>query len=199
MRRPREQAKRIHDRIAGVPPSAAVLDAMAADIAAGRPVEAADTAMQHRAFYSVTLKNFVTPWTNREQRVFVPLNDYTATVIGMVRDDVPFNTRAVGDILYIGSGARRAGVLADEQRPLRGARDHGADLKAVLARSTQSALTGLPPDATAGVMTTRAAAQAFFIAGTNRAMFRFTLMNHMCATSSRCRTRRARRTASART
>jgi hypothetical protein len=29
-------------------------------------------------------------------------------------------------------------------------------------------------------MTTRAAAEAFFIAGTNRAMFRFTLMNHMC-------------------
>jgi hypothetical protein len=29
-------------------------------------------------------------------------------------------------------------------------------------------------------MTTRAASEAFFIAGTNRAMFRFTLMNHMC-------------------
>ena len=29
-------------------------------------------------------------------------------------------------------------------------------------------------------MTTRAAAQAFFIAGTNRAMFRYTMMNHLC-------------------
>ena len=29
---PREQAKRMHDRIAGVPPSATVLDAMAAEI-----------------------------------------------------------------------------------------------------------------------------------------------------------------------
>ena len=29
-------------------------------------------------------------------------------------------------------------------------------------------------------MTTRAASEAFFIAGTNRAMFRFTLMNHLC-------------------
>ena len=29
-------------------------------------------------------------------------------------------------------------------------------------------------------MTTRAAAEAFFIAGTNRAMFRFTMMNHLC-------------------
>ncbi len=29
---PREQAKRIHDRLAGVPPTAATLDAMEADI-----------------------------------------------------------------------------------------------------------------------------------------------------------------------
>jgi hypothetical protein len=50
----------------------------------------------------------------------------------------------------------------------------------VLVRSTQSAHTGIPATATAGVMTTRAAAQAFFIAGTNRAMFRFTLMSQMC-------------------
>jgi hypothetical protein len=48
------------------------------------------------------------------------------------------------------------------------------------SHATQSSLNGLPAPATAGVITTRAAAQAFFIAGTNRAMFRFTLMNHMC-------------------
>src|SRR5690606_20299987 len=41
-------------------------------------------------------------------------------------------------------------------------------------------VTGLPAEATAGVLTTRAAAKAFFIAGTNRAMFRFTLLNHLC-------------------
>jgi hypothetical protein len=39
---------------------------------------------------------------------------------------------------------------------------------------------GIPAGATAGVMTSRAASEAFFVAGTNRAMFRFTLMNHMC-------------------
>jgi len=32
----------------------------------------------------------------------------------------------------------------------------------------------------AGVMTTRAAARAFFVDGTNRAMFRFTMLNHLC-------------------
>ncbi|MDP2324646.1 MAG: hypothetical protein Q8N51_11515, partial [Gammaproteobacteria bacterium] len=88
----REQARRIHERLAGVPPSEAVLADMQADVAGGNATAAADTAMDNSNFYSVTLKNFAAPWTNRDQSVFVPLNDYTATVIGMVRDDVPFNT-----------------------------------------------------------------------------------------------------------
>ena len=44
----------------------------------------------------------------------------------------------------------------------------------------QSSVYPVPSAATAGAITTRAAAQAFFIAGTNRAMFRFTLINHLC-------------------
>ncbi|MDH5176133.1 MAG: hypothetical protein OEX15_05640, partial [Gammaproteobacteria bacterium] len=55
----------------------------------------------------------------------------------------------------------------------------GISLKDNLVQTTQSAANGIPFDATAGVITTRAAAQAFFIAGTNRAMFRYTLMNHL--------------------
>ena len=41
-------------------------------------------------------------------------------------------------------------------------------------------MTDLPPAAIAGILTTRAAAEAFFVAGTNRAMFRFTVLNHLC-------------------
>jgi hypothetical protein len=177
----REQAKRIYDRIAGVPPSAATLDTMTADIAGGNPLAAALRAVEAPSFYNVTLKNFATPWTNREQTVFAPLNDYTATVIGMVRDDEPFNTLLSADILYIGAASTGVPAYSPANN------DHydqleqsGADLKAVLQKTTQSAVTGIPGSATAGVLTTRAAAQAFFIAGTNRAMFRFTLMNHLC-------------------
>ncbi len=177
----REQAKRLHDRLAGVPPSAAVLDAMAADIAAGRPEDAAFTAMENSAFYNVTLKNFVTPWTNEEQTVFAPLNDYTATVIGMVRDNVPFNTLLSADLLYVGDPALGLPPYAvDNNDHYAALENQGIDLKAMLVPSSQSALTGLPAAATAGVMTTRAAAKAFFIDGTNRAMFRFTLLNHLC-------------------
>jgi len=176
----RTQAKRMHDRLAGVPPTAAMLDSMAADLAAGRSIDAAYKAMEHRAFYDVTLKNFAMPWTNRDQTVFAPLNDYVATVIGMVRDDVPFNLLLSDDILYVGSGAGVPPFSASSNAHYEALESSGANLKTVLARTTQSASTGLPPDATAGVMTSRAAAQAFFVAGTNRAMFRYTLMNHLC-------------------
>ncbi len=178
---PREQAKRLHDRIAGVPPGAAVLDSMAADIMAGRAEDAAFTAMEHSAFYNVTLKHFVTPWTNEEQTAFAPLNDYTATVIGMVRDEVPFNTLLSADILYVGDpGLGLPPYSTGNNDHYEALESQGHDLKTALVRTTQSAVTGLPAAATAGVMTTRAAARAFFVAGTNRAMFRFTLLNHLC-------------------
>ena len=128
----RAQARRIHDRLAGVPPTAAVLDDMAADVAAGRAVDAAYTAMENRSFYDVTLKNFATPWTNREQTVFAPLNDYVATVIGMVRDDVPFNSCSRTDILYIGSGAGLPAYSPSNNDHYAALESSGVDLKTPL-------------------------------------------------------------------
>ena len=178
---PREQAKRMHDRIAGVPPSASVLDQMETEIAAGRTEQAAQIAMDNPAFYSVTLKNLATPWTNREQTVFAPLNDYTATVIGMVRDDLPFDELLSADVLYVGNaGLGLPAVSASNNDHYEQMEVRGINLLTGLTRTTQSGVYGTPPAATAGVMTSRAAAQSFFIAGTNRAMFRFTLLNHMC-------------------
>ncbi|MGQ0430094.1 MAG: hypothetical protein ACT4UQ_09195 [Gammaproteobacteria bacterium] len=178
---PREQARRMHDRIAGVPPTDAVLSAMEAEIAAGRSQQAALMAMDNPAFYSVTLRNLVTPWTNRDQTVFVPLNDYTATVIGMVRDDLPFDELLSADVLYVGAGGLGLpAVSATSNTHYEQIESRNLDLRTALVQSTQSGVYGTPPAATAGVMTTRAAAQSFFVAGTNRAMFRFTLLNHMC-------------------
>ena len=123
----------------------------------------------------------MTPWTNREQTVFAPLNDYTATVIGMVRDDLPFNEVLSADILYVGGGGLGLpAVSASNNDHYEQMETRGVNLLTGLTRTTQSGVYGTPPAATAGVMTSRAAAQSFFIAGTNRAMFRFTLLNHMC-------------------
>ncbi len=178
---PREQAKRMHDRIAGVPPADAVLGAMETEILAGRTDAAALIAMDNPSFYAVTIKNLVTPWTNREQTVFAPLNDYTATVIGMVRDDVPFNEVLSADILYVGNaGLGLPAVAATNNTHYEQMEAQGVNLLTGLQRTTQSGVYGTPPAATAGVVTSRAAAQSFLIAGPKPAMFRFTLLNHMC-------------------
>jgi len=177
---PREQAQRLYDRLAGVPPTAAMLDTMAADITGGNALTAAGRAMDDPAFYNVTLKNFVTPWTNRDQTVFAPLNDYTATVIGMVRDDVSFDTALSADLVYVVNDSSIPPYSPASNDHYAQAEINGIDLKSKLVARQQSAVMGIPVEATAGLITTRAAAAAFFVNGTNRAMFRFTLINHLC-------------------
>lgn len=178
---PREQAKRIHDRLASVPPSSAVLDAMEAEITSGNALNAAFQAMDNTSFYDVTIKNMVTPWTNEEQTVFAPLNDYSATVAGMIRDNVDFREVLYGNRLYTGAGGLGLPSYSmTNNNHYETFESQGRSLMNDIVATTQTAVTGLPDAATAGVMTTRAAARAFFYAGTNRAMFRFTMMNYLC-------------------
>jgi len=179
-----EQARRLHDRLAGVPPTEAVLQEMADAInpaLPGNANSAATIAMNNKNFYNVTLKNFAAPWTNRDQSPFVPLNDYIATVIGMIRDNVPFNTLLSHNITYVG----RTGLVLADPSPSSNVHyeqleANNIDLQDGLEAASQAIIQGIPEAATAGVMTSRAASEAFFVAGTNRAMFRFTMLNHFC-------------------
>jgi hypothetical protein len=177
----RDQARRIHERIAGVPPEATVLDEMASYIANNQPMEAARIALDDPGFYDVTLKTMAAPWTNEAMTPFVPLNDYTATVVGLVRDEADFRTLLYGDILYVGKASLGLPAYSPSSNAhYQALEDSGESLKDALERVSQSTVSGLPSGATAGVITSRASARAFFSAGTNRAMFRFTLLNHLC-------------------
>ena len=190
-----DRARRMHDRLAGVPPSEeiipgssppeSVLARMARLIDAGDADAAAEIAMQNPNFYNVVLKNWITPWTNEEMAVFAPLNDYTATVVGMIRDDVPFNLVLSEDMIYTGAN----GLVSPNYEHT--SNDHyealeaqGIDLSdpAALVQRTQSGLPGsqISEGEAAGIVTTRAAAEAFFPAGTNRAMWRYTAINYLC-------------------
>ena len=188
-----DQFKRIHDRIAGVHPDASTLSAMeTACIGADSNVDtgvsstwssacyiaAANIALEHPDFYNVTLKNMATPWTNEAQSVFEDLNDYSATVIGMVRDDVDFRQLLMGDILYIvGNGGSYPTVssppgglnIKNSNDHYSNAEDNNVNLKNTLQYVNQSHADalGIPSAAT-------------YVDGTNRAMFRFTVLNHFC-------------------
>ncbi|MGH1486821.1 MAG: hypothetical protein ACRBCI_11415 [Cellvibrionaceae bacterium] len=200
---PTEQAKKIHERLTGALPSTevvspatqSVLQQMETEIGGtdsnsdglSGGVGAAYIAMEHQGFYGATIKNWVAPWTNRDQDVFVPFNDYSATVIGFIEDDLDFR-----GILYsnlIGVSTHPDAPAYSTVRTYDDENDDIVDHYEFIERNNhydtielqaQTAVTGLPLEAVAGVMTTHAAAKAFFIDGTNRAMLRFTMLNHMC-------------------
>ena len=206
----RDQAKRMHDRLTGVPPTEEALNVMANYIdptvdgtASGGTNPGADAVAaalyaitpnsdpavgnpRGKYFYNVTLKNWITPWTNVEQTQFAPLNDYTALVIGMIRDDKPFNTVLSANLFYTGNvsqiqndlGVSVAPFTNNSNQHFEDLEDNDVDLSNpnYLQEQPQNGLNGLA----AGVVTTRAAGEAFFSAGTNRRMFRFTLINYMC-------------------
>lgn len=176
-----EQAKQLHDRLTGIPASENTLINMVALLDENKPIEAAYKAMETPAFYSTTLKLFATPWTNIEQDVFAPLNDYSATVIGAIRDDVDFREILQSDMLYVGNqNLALPAYSTTNNAHYQALEDQFIDLSTGLVRTTQSSVNGLPANATAGILTSRAAAKEFFYLGTNRAMLRFTLMNHLC-------------------
>ena len=182
-----EQARRIYSRLDGVLPTTAVLDTMAADISASPGqaglLQAAEVATDPHTgadFYDVTLKEFINPWTNRNQSPFVPFNDYTATVIGMVRDDVPFNTVLSANILYTVNAPGLPAPSAANNDHYATAEADGVDFATALQQTTQTAVYGTPAAGVAGVWTTRAGAAAYFVLGTNRAQFRFTMLNYLC-------------------
>ena len=180
----RDQAKRIHDRLAASPPSENVLSSMAAKITSGNAVGAAMEAMDDPGFYNIFLKNYITPWTNKDQTVFAPLNDYTATVIGVIRDDLSFKEILTGDIVYVGTSNNLAPYSHSDNLHYQELEESGVNLGDI-ANLVSTAQSGLPDaqlgsDQTAGILTSRAAGAAFLNAGTNRSMWEFTAKNHLC-------------------
>jgi len=188
----RTQAKRIHDRLTGVTATNAAIDAMEALLlvdASGKSAAeyAIDTALNPNAryFYNVTLKNFAAPWTNEEQTVFTPLNDYSATVVGAIRDGIDFRRILYDNLVYVGAAGGLPPYNVSNNAHYEALENLGpvtGDLSddSILVADTQTNVSGLDSSAAAGIMTSRAAAMAFFSDGTNRAMFRFTLINHLC-------------------
>ena len=90
----------MHNRIAGVPPSAETLAAMVELLAKNKPRQAAMLATENPAFYNLKLRSLFSTWSNVAGNPNVVLNDMIATLIGIVRDDIPFKEALYGDHLY---------------------------------------------------------------------------------------------------
>jgi len=177
---PREQAWKLHNRLAGIPPKQDVLNDMSAAISQGDPEAAARIAMENPSFYNITLKNWIKPWSNRDQTPRVPMNDYVATILGVIRDDTPFDKILYDDIIYIVDDATLPVYSNTDNNHYRNAETQNLDFRDTLVVRKQSDITGTPAAGIAGVTTTRNAGENYFSAGTNRRVNRFIFMNYLC-------------------
>ena len=96
----RATAVLMHGRITGIPPSAESLQAMTKLLLAGNAKGAALLATESAAFYNLKLRSMFSAWSNVSGNTNTVLNDMVATLIGIVRDDIPFKEALYGDYLY---------------------------------------------------------------------------------------------------
>jgi hypothetical protein len=115
----RQQARKLYLSLTGVTPNTAELDALQEKILQKKYQEASLDIIDQRngmtnggAFYNVTVKDMVTPWTNKDKTTLAPLNDLSATVIGWVRDEKQFNKILFEDSVYKAAGVTFKGEMA---------------------------------------------------------------------------------------
>lgn len=96
-----EQARRLYQRIAGVPPSTQELRDMTQLMSAGQTDAAAFIALQNLNFYKSTLHNMFTPLMNNDRASNVALGDSVATIIGLIYNNERFDQVLYGDVIYV--------------------------------------------------------------------------------------------------
>lgn len=182
----RQKAYDLHNRLAGVPPSSTVLDDMEKKLDSNDFKGAAQLATANKSFLEIVVRNFAAVMTNVDQSAKVPLNDMIATIIGAVRDNLPYSSLLWDDILYVGTGTVAGGDPAPTGTNVYSPANNNhyveverlGDLDQRLVKVSQKSMTGIEP---AGLYTTRGWGEAFLKDGTNRRSYRFTHVNFFCA------------------
>ena len=114
----RRNAVLLHNRLTGTPPSTATLAKMVKLLQQQKQEEAALLATEVPDFYDVRLLSMFSAWSNVDANIDVELNDMIATLIGMVKDDVPFKEALYGDHLYLISEREEPEKVTYEEREI---------------------------------------------------------------------------------
>lgn len=154
---------------------------------------AARLATQQPGFYNRTVKDFAKKLSNREHEVSVPLNDFSAMVIGATRDNRDARDLLRADFSYRADTTRTAvpanliNDILSSNRHYESLEVQNYDLSSVLIPvNTQylyngrgGTVSGANYD-TAGLLTSRAFQLAHGIAGTNRRLVEFAFQEFLC-------------------
>lgn len=193
------QALKLFSAITGVPLSLTDprLTQMASLIQAGDLMGAAKIASSDPSFYNVTLRQMTSVLSNRGENSQVPLNDFSAMIIGSVRDYAYGGSTAkngAGDARELLTGNFTYTVPAVTPAPVPVNNQHYLAIDAA-ATNLFSALTRINGNATvknpnlpatlidediAGVITSRGWGAAHLVAGTNRRPVEFVVREFMC-------------------
>lgn len=203
------KASEIFERLTGTktPIYNPLLKQMEDKLNAFDPVGAAALVTDHPMFYNITVRNFANKMSNRDETIAAPLNDFTATIIGAVRDDIPAKDLLSGNFFYQGDPSKAA-VPSDDVDDILRSNNHyesldraSYDLKAVLMKRKQIILKASTSNGNtstannninnitfeavdnswaAGLLTTRQWAAAHMVAGTNRRAVEFSLREFTC-------------------
>lgn len=186
-----KKALEIFNRITGTKTNIGnpIIDQMAQKLNANDPVGAAALATNDPNFYNITLKDFAVQMSNREETVQAPLNDFAATIIGAVRDNLNMKSLLTENIVYV-ADPTKAAVPSNMINDILRSNSHYEtltneryDLSQVLVRSTQKLFDGtnaVDNPSPAGLLTTRQWLAAHSIAGTNRRPVEYAFRQFLC-------------------
>lgn len=162
-----KKAKRIFQHLTGLTlrQSDPRLVQMSALIDDGKVYEAAKIATNDTYFYQVKLLNFAAPLSGREEKPSEPLNDFSATVIGVARDDLDARLLLTGDFLYAPAGTSFNDIQGSNE-PYEKLTTYRGELRRYLIR-IPAPVGGSIANAS-GVLTSRSFGMAHLTAGTNR-------------------------------
>ena len=186
-----KRAQEIYTRIAGVstPIYNPALVQMVDKLNLNDGTAAAEIATNDPNFYNVTIKDFASKMSNREETNLVSLNDFIATVVGFVRDRLDAKKMLYENVFYMADPSKAAVPGSMEMDIVKSNNHYEAlssdrfDLAKVLIPSKQKIFNGtavVDNPTPAGLLTTRQWLAAHAIAGTNRRLIEYTFRAFLC-------------------
>ncbi len=174
-----DKTKLLFRRITGVPLNNQDprLLQMAQLIENGEDQKAAAIATEDVYFYHVTLKNMAAVMSNRTETPYVGLDDFQATFIGAVRDELDARTLLTGNYLYRDKSNNIEDPSRRDNKHYEAIDEQGFDYKSNLVKQ-EPQWSDMRNHA--GLLTTRGWAISHYDAGTNRRAVVYAIQEFLC-------------------
>jgi hypothetical protein len=192
----RSRARKLFKALTGValPIDDKRLKEMETKIAGAKEADAVKVATADPLFYRVRVSEFAKKMSNHQETVRVPLNDFTATIIGVVRDSDTTSAKELltGNFFY--RGKTGYGLPMVEMTDFINSNNHYADIETkgldpalvlervngqrTVANNARTTVINHPDPA--GLLTSRSFMEAHAVAGTNRRLIEYAFRQFMC-------------------